>query len=536
MKDKFYEKIKQYINIHGMIAPGDCITVGVSGGADSICMLHLLIRLQKEIPFRLAAVHVNHGIRAEAGEDAAFVEKLCSRWGIPFYLREVDMAGYAAAHRLSAEEAGRLLRYQAFGEVLGEIRAGDRGRIAVAHNADDRAETMLFHMFRGSGIKGLSSIHPVRETIIRPLLCASREEIEAWLTAQGFNWQEDATNREDIYARNKIRHHILPYAQREICGGAVSHMGELADMLAETESFLTRETDRLYDRYVKEDLERKSGGHMIMENAWETDSLYGEIEIGLAGFRTEDVVMRKRILLRALESITPHRRDITARHIAGLIELTEKEGSKELFLPYGIRAVKEYDTLFLRRREKAATDEIDVSARQAAETDGSVSLPEELTDICISGSALAPGAAAQFDVPGGGFTFILWEAAFLPTASFFYRKEQNIPENRYTKWFDYDKITTSLLLRTRRPGDYLTIDDALHTQSVKQYMINEKIPKAKRDSMYLLADGAHILWVPGHRVSRQYKVEKSTRRILEVRLRGGDHGGTDRSIVDGGRG
>ena len=112
---------------------------------------------------------------------------------------------------------------------------------------------------------------------------------------------------------------------------------------------------------------------------------------------------------------------------------------------------------------------------------------------------------------------------------------RSIPENRYTKWFDYDKITTSLLLRTRQPGDYLTIDDALHTQSVKQYMINEKIPKAKRDDMYLLADGAHILWVPGHRVSRQYRVKKNTRRILEVRLRGGSHGGTDRGIVDGGR-
>ncbi|MDE5717135.1 MAG: tRNA lysidine(34) synthetase TilS, partial [Lachnospiraceae bacterium] len=120
---------------------------------------------------------------------------------------------------------------------------------------------------------------------------------------------------------------------------------------------------------------------------------------------------------------------------------------------------------------------------------------------------------------------------FHPIADF-----QEIPKKKYTKWFDYDKITTSLFLRARKPGDYLTIDDALHTQSVKQYMINEKIPKAQRDGMYLLADGAHILWVPGHRVSRQYRVEKNTRRILEVRLRGGNDGGTDRGIADGGRG
>ena len=187
-----------------MAEAGDCIVAGVSGGADSVCMLHLLVRLQREIPFRLAVVHVNHGLRAEAGEDAVFVEKLCGDLRIPFYLREVDMAGYAAAHRLSGEEAGRLLRYRAFQEVLEEIKSGDRGRIAVAHNADDRAETMLFHMFRGSGLKGLSSIRPVRESIIRPLLCVSREQIEAYLREERLDWREDATNGEDVYARNKI--------------------------------------------------------------------------------------------------------------------------------------------------------------------------------------------------------------------------------------------------------------------------------------------------------------------------------------------
>ena len=537
MKEKLFEKVKKYMNAHGMVEAGDCVVAGVSGGADSVCMLHLLARLQKEVPFRLAAVHVNHGLRAEAGEDAAFVERLCGQWGIPFYLRAVDMAGYAASHRLSLEEAGRLLRYRAFQEVLEEIKAGNRGRIAVAHNADDRAETMLFHMFRGSGLKGLSSIRPVRESVIRPLLCVSRGQIEAYLEEEGLAWREDSTNGEDVYARNKIRHHILPYAQREICGGAVSHMGELADILAEAESYLARETDRLYDIYVREDTERKSGGDKGAETAGETGNLYGEVIIGLDGFRTEDVVMRKRILLRVLERITPYRKDITARHIAGLMELTEKEGSKELFLPYGIRAVKEYDTLFLRRTEEAAGSPGEPAADGKGDLGQQAVFPGGLPEICITEPTLVPGVAAEFDVPGmGGFTFILWETAFLPAASFFYRKEQNIPENRYTKWFDYDKITTSLFLRTRKQGDYLTIDDALHTQSVKQYMINEKIPKAKRDSMYLLADGAHILWVPGHRVSRQYRVEKNTRRILEVRLRGGNHGGTDRSIVDGGRG
>ena len=536
MKEKFYETVKKYMGAHGMAEPGDCIAAGVSGGADSVCMLHLLVRLQKDIPFRLAVVHVNHGMRAEAAEDAAFVKKLCTQWDIPFYLREVDMAGYAVSHRLSLEEAGRVLRYRAFQEVLLEISAGARSRIAVAHNADDRAETMLFHMFRGSGLKGLSSIRPVRESVIRPLLCVDRGQIETYLAAAGLGWREDASNGEDAYARNKIRHHILPYAQQEICGRAVSHMGELADILAQTEDYLARETERLYDICVREDTERKPGGKSAVGTAGEIGNLYGEIKIELTKFCAEDVVMRKRILLRALERLTPYRKDITARHIAGLMELTQKEGSKELSLPYGIRAVKEYDTLFLRRKEET---EGDLGRQQAQEADRpgrqSATPSDDLPEICIAESSLTPGTAVEYEVPGtGSFTFILWEAAFLPGASFFYRKEQNIPENRYTKWFDYDKITTSLFLRTRRQGDYLTIDDALHTQSVKQYMINEKIPKTKRDDVYLLADGSHILWVPGHRVSRQYRVEKNTRRILEVRLRGGNDGGTNRGIADRG--
>ena len=536
MKEKFYETVKKYMGAHGMAEPGDCIAAGVSGGADSVCMLHLLVRLQKDIPFRLAVVHVNHGMRAEAAEDAAFVTKLCAQWDIPFYLREVDMAGYAVSHRLSLEEAGRVLRYRAFQEVLLEISAGDRSRIAVAHNADDRAETMLFHMFRGSGLKGLSSIRPVRESVIRPLLCVDRGQIETYLAAAGLGWREDASNGEDAYARNKIRHHILPYAQQEICGRAVSHMGELADILAQTEDYLARETERLYDICVREDTERKPGGKSAVGTAGEIGNLYGEIKIELTKFCAEDVVMRKRILLRALERLTPYRKDITARHIAGLMELTQKEGSKELSLPYGIRAVKEYDTLFLRRKEETEGD-LGRQQAQSADRPGrqSAAPSDDLPEICIAESSLTPGTAVEYEVPGtGSFTFILWEAAFLPGASFFYRKEQNIPENRYTKWFDYDKITTSLFLRTRRQGDYLTIDDALHTQSVKQYMINEKIPKTKRDDVYLLADGSHILWVPGHRVSRQYRVEKNTRRILEVRLRGGNDGGTNRGIADRG--
>ena len=512
MADITYNKVVNFIDRHQMIKAGDLVAAGVSGGADSVCLLHILWRLSGQIPYRLLAVHVDHGVRAESAQDAAYVRRLCETLNVPFYLHCADMNGYAAAHKISAEEAGRQIRYKAFEEVLAESQQGmQRCRIAVAHNADDRAETMLFHLFRGSGIKGLSSIQPVSESIIRPLLCLERAQIEQYLAGQGLDYCRDCTNEEDAYTRNRIRHHILPYAEQEICSGAVTHMGELADILSETESYLSKQTEKFYEAYVEEIMsECTETAKNRFAEAVQTDMPKSLCIQGTA-LLTEDPVMYKRVFLRCMERLTPYRKDITGQHIADLVNLAAQNGSKELSLPYGITAYKEYDRLFLHRKSGENIETVITG-------DDDTALPKEYTiepptEIFVSGE--------------GTYTFILLE-----NDAGFCKKQQNIPENRYTKWFDYDKITTSVLLRTRRQGDYLTIDTALHTKSVKQYMINEKIPKRQRDSMYILADGAHVLWVPGYRISQGYKVDESTKRILQVQLRGGFHGGTNRSTIE----
>ena len=466
-----------------MIEAGSLVAVGVSGGADSVCLLHILQRLSDKIPFKILAVHVDHGVRAESAEDAAYVERLCQELGIPFYLQKVDMNGCAAEQGLSLEEAGRQLRYAAFEEVLRQQKSTEVCKIAVAHNANDRAETMLFHLFRGSGMKGLSSIQPVRGLVIRPLLCLERAEIERYLAEQNLTFCQDSTNEEDKYTRNKIRHHILPYAEKEICSGAVIHMGELADIVSETERYLAKQTKRLYEACVEE----KDGC----------------LSIQCGRLLAEDPAMYKRVLLSCMERLTPHRKDVTGQHISDLVNLMTKQGSKELSLPYGIKAYKEYERLFLCQDTDRNTARTDKSG--AADQTYVIKPPVEIV------------------VPGEGtYVFTLHERNGL-----FWEIPENIPENRYTKRLDYDKITTDLLLRTRRRGDYLTIDAALHTQSVKQYMINEKIPKIRRDNMHVLAEGAHVLWIPGYRISQRCKVDESTKRILQVQLRGGNHDGAD---------
>ncbi len=486
MVDIAYNKVKKFMEKYRMIKENDLVAAGVSGGADSVCMLHILWRLRRDMGFRLLAVHVDHGVRADSMADAVYVEGLCRELDVPFYLRKVDMNGYAEENGLSLEEAGRLLRYRAFEEVLArQRREGEACKTAVAHNCNDRAETMLFHMFRGSGLRGLSSIQPVRESVVRPLLCLERGEIERYLADYGLDYCRDSTNEEDLYTRNRIRHHILPYAEREICPGAVAHMGELAEILSETERYLEEQTDRLYGMYVDE--EDTDEGKML----WiQCDKLL-----------TENPAMYKRVLLACMERLTPYRKDITGRHITGLVELMAKSGSREAGLPYGIRAYKEYGRLCL----------MGAGQKTAKTTD---------TGNCHAYEIKPP---VEVFLPGEGtFSFLLLEKE--PGLC---TKEQNIPQNGYTKWFDYDKITTSLFLRTRRQGDYLTIDAAMHTKSVKQYMINEKIPRMRRDSMHLLADGAHVLWIPGYRISQSYKVDESTKRILQVRFRGGNDGGTN---------
>lgn len=507
MENITYNKVRKFIKKHCMIEEGDLVAAGVSGGADSVCLLHLLWRLRKEIPYRLIAVHVNHLVRADAAQDAAYVENICKKMDIPYFLKEVDMDGYAKTQRLSSEEAGRILRYQAFEEVLAEQRSGkERCRIAVAHNADDRAETMLFHLFRGSGMKGIRSIQPVRESVIRPVLCLERKEIEGYLRENQIAYCTDSTNEEDTYTRNKIRHHILPYARQEICQGAVAHMSELADILSDTEEYLEEQTRHLYEALVE-----VYGDDKAADVSPDGQHRKGcGLRIQKDKLLSEHPVMVGRVLLYCLEQMIPHRKDITRQHIADLTELMYKEGSKELSLPCGVKAYKEYGILYLVKRD--AQDREDLLITGQDESSHAVYEIKPPMEIQIPGS--------------GDFTFTLCEPDSDLYQRIFCDKEQNIPENRYTKWFDYDKITTSLLLRTRRQGDYLTIDSSLRTKSVKQYMINEKIPKIQRGSMYLLADGAHVMWIPGYRISQYYKVDESTKRILQVSIRGGRNGRT----------
>ena len=484
------KKVFAYIKEHRMLQPGDRVVAGVSGGADSVCLLFLLLEWQKESPLEIAVVHVDHGIRKEAEEDARYVEKLCGEYGIPYFLTRADVRARARREKCSEEEAGRRTRYEAFEQAAEEWKAT---KIAVAHNSNDRSETQLFHLFRGSGIRGLASILPVRDRIIRPLLCLERGEIEEYLNRRGIPYCRDATNEEDDYTRNRIRHHILPYAEQHIATGCVEHMNQTAELLAETEEYLEQQTQKAAEQCIR----AMNGPDDEKERA--TTDRIGVVYVDVKRFLELHPVIRKRLLYEEVKKLSPGQKDITYRHILELLTLFTQDGNRTICLPFGIRGRREYGEVVLS---------VDNAERKISRK--LPSMAEQILDL-----ALPAGQAGRIALEEGTLEYSVCDLADA------LEKNQEVPTNQYTKWFDYDKIKKCPVIRTRQTGDYLTIADGrggvIH-KSLKSYLVDQKIPCTERDRLPILAEEDHVLWAVGYRISEYYKVTENTKRILEVQF------------------
>ncbi len=469
-------RIRTFISKNQMIRPKDKILAGISGGPDSVCLLFVLQMLQKELDFQLMAVHVNHGLRGqEADRDQAFVEKLCREQEIPLRCVSMEVRERARREKLTLEEAGRLCRYEVFAQ---EAQRYGCNRIAVAHHGDDQAETMLFHLFRGTGLRGLAGMEPKRDRLIRPLLCVERREILEWLREQGLSWCEDSTNQQEAYTRNRIRHSILICAREQINDGAVRHMMGTAEELAEIEHFLEESTQRAARLCVREE----RNGCFIFEEAF--DQLPS--------------LLKGRLVRFCLAEQGDGLKDIERQHIEMVKELFGKHTGSWLCLPGGRRALREYGGVALTREE-----------------------PGEQQDM---------GALPLVEIPGSCRTGEKTWIFSLENA----QKNQIIPEKTYTKWFDYDKIENYPVIRRRMPGDYLEINREHGRKKLKDYLIDQKVPVRERGRLLLLADGSHIIWIPGMRISEGYKVTEDTRRILKVQIYGGEEDGREDPSDDSG--
>lgn len=462
MQEKLTKKAERFIREQKLIEAGERVLVGLSGGADSVCLAAVLHELSDTLSIRLGAFHVNHGIRGkEADADEAFSQKFCETLGIDFYAVHEDVPLYAKEHRIGLEEAGRELRYRA-AESLAAGKGYDK--IALAHQQNDVAETFLFHLFRGSSVSGLSSIPARRGNIIRPLLFCDREEIEAYLKEKGLSFCVDATNKETEYTRNKIRHHVLSYAGNYVNEGAVRHTAEAAAELGALNEYLFAEAEEI---------------------CAQAQELLGEVRIPVSALEKKHRVLQDKAVHMLLTKAAGSARDFTRAHVEAVRELCFSQSGKQVSLPYGLAAGRNFEELFIQRVQ---------SGEDAAEE------REYLVRV--------PG---EYCIGDAGEKIIF--------RCFPYKKNAEIPKNEYTKWFDYGKIKGTLRLRTRKEGDRIGMKQG--SKSVKALLIEKKIAREERKKRLLLADDEQVLWVPGVRSCDNYRIDEATKTVLEVRMNGG---------------
>lgn len=434
-------EILTYMREQHMFQPAERITVALSGGADSVCLFHLLRQIEE---VQLSAIHVHHGIRATADRDEAFVRNLCQRYQVPLAVCHVRVPEEAARRKAGLEETARSLRYEAF-EAL------DTDHIALAHHSMDQAETMLLHLCRGAGLNGLSGMLPVRGRYIRPLLKTEPEQIRAYLTEHGYTWVEDETNQDPAYRRNFIRSQILPQLAEHVNPQTVRHMAQTASWLQEDRMLL--------DQMAAQALEQNRSGEAL--------SVSGLTELPKA--------LRRRVFLLYLAELGLEQ-DLGQEHFAQMDALLDSESGSRIDLPRDVQLERSYDTI----RPWSA--------------------PEQ-AESCVIAEVPWHGRIDRFALEV--------DVSFVENVKF-----DGFSEKKYTKTFDYDTIKDTLVLRTRRAGDYLTMAGGRKT--LKAYMIDEKIPRYMRDQVPLLADGSHILWVIGHRMSDGCKLSEHTKRAVQV--------------------
>ena len=305
MKNKVIETIKKY----GLIQAKDKIVLGVSGGPDSITMLDILRQIQEEFDFEIVVAHINHMIRKEAIQDEEYVKKYCEKNSIEFFVKRIDVMSVANNRKIGTEEAGRFVRYDFFDEVLKQTGSN---KIAIAHNKNDKIETIIMHLLRGSGLSGLKGIEPIRGNVIRPLIECERKEIEKYCDKNKLEPRIDKTNFENDYTRNKIRNIVIPYIEKELNPNVIETIDRLSEVVKKEDRYLEKVALDVYDKI----LIKQEPGQIMLE---------------LKGFNEQDEVIKSRIILYTVKKLFGSSQGIEKIHINDIIKLCNNNiGNKYL--------------------------------------------------------------------------------------------------------------------------------------------------------------------------------------------------------------
>lgn len=445
---------KNIIRREKLIAEGDRVLVGCSGGIDSVALLFVLREISHDLPFELGVAHVNHLLREEESDrDEDFVKGLADRFSIPCYTRKVNVKEAARKAGKSLQHTGRDIRYGFFDEIAGQL---DFKKIAIAHNLDDQVETFLLRIVKGTGIRGLSSIPMKRGRIIRPFLTIHRSEIEKYVKTRTIPFFEDSSNTKSVYERNYVRQEILPVMEK--LNPAVKD--KVCALLVDLTSI-----NKLFDGKTEEFLRRERGNNG------------DDIIVSTQSLKELDEEVRYRVLSSLIREVDPV--FLPTREHIRLIEkiLNGKRPNLSAMFPRDARVKKTYGQLIFTKK------------------------------------SLPPPVEASFEVHSGTNMIeplgVVLEVAELDVQS------GDIPIAPSIAYFDLEKLAT-LSVRTFIPGDRFVPLGMAKATKLKDFFIAHKIPREERRQLPLLLSGQDIIWVVGYRIDERFKVTKDTKRVLKV--------------------
>jgi tRNA(Ile)-lysidine synthase len=465
------QKVLAYIKENNLLGRGEKVVVAVSGGPDSVCLLSILYALREELGIELHIAHLDHQLRgADSKADAKYVSALAKKLKIPATIEARDVRAYRAKHRLTLEEAARDVRYDFLAETA--VKTG-AGKIAAGHTANDQAETILMHIIRGSGIKGLRGLLPISHrtspsgpiTIIRPLLALTRQETEEYCLALKLGPRSDASNLSLKPLRNRVRRRLLPEL-RKYNPQIDAALLRLAENAADDLGFIEMEAAKAQAKIVRKEK--------------------GAITIVKKGFLALPNALKRQILRSAIEELLGSLKDIETGHVESLMAALKKPAGKSIGLPFGVDFKVEYDRYILSVNGEGLCP--------YSPLDGE-------TDLAVPG---------ETDFSGWRVT-----AAFCPPEAL----PHKYPEDAFTACFDAGKTGEALIVRGHRPGDCFQPLGMGQPKKLNVFMIDARLPRDWRENIPIVCAGEEIIWLAGCRMDERYKVTPATNKVLKLEFR-----------------
>ncbi|MCH1958958.1 tRNA lysidine(34) synthetase TilS [Romboutsia hominis] len=454
-----FEKVLSTINKYKLIENRDKIVLGLSGGPDSVCLLHILYRLKEKLDIEVYAAHLNHQIRGiEAQKDALYITQLCENLGVTSFVKSIDVPKYCKENGLSVEEGARKLRYEMFEEIKQKTKSN---KIAIGHNLNDQAETILMRIMRGTGLQGLRGIEYIRDNnIIRPILDIDRKDIEAYCEEYELNPRIDHTNLETIYTRNKIRLELIPYMKDNFNPNVIESIVRMSNSLKTDSDYIQEESEIKFKEVSN-----------LQEDACEIDiQKYSKLHDAI----------KVRVLRKGIKHILGDTNFVDQKHIEDIMQLEDnKKIDKMITLPRGIFAYRRKNTILLINKE----------------------IVNETIEFC-------------YNLPSNGFIKVKELNLVLETQTMNIDRYKSMKLDKKSKGFDFDKVKGGIVVRSRKEGDKIKLSAG--SKKIKDLFIDLKIPREERCNVPIIVDEQGILCVGDYKNSENYKIDNSTKEVLKI--------------------